>query len=110
MDWLLRWWPVLLFVTQGMLCWFVWSLKQQFISRADCKDCKKDRDADDEKASGKVEAVKDGLAKLAGKEEVRALSETVSRLTETVGNLNGRLTGINRAVDLLNQHHLRVNG
>lgn len=110
MDWLLKWWPVILFITQGLQGWFIWSLKQQFISRADCKDCRKDRDAEDEKASGKVENLKDGVAKLPTREEVLELGKTISRLTETVGNLNGRLTGINRAVDLLNQHHLRGNG
>lgn len=110
MDWLLKWWPVILFVTQALQGWFIWSLKQQFISRADCKDCKKDRDTEDAKASDKVENLKDGVARLPTREEVRTLGETISRLTEKLGHLDGRLSGINRAVDLLNQHHLRVNG
>ncbi|OGB77382.1 MAG: hypothetical protein A2496_04480 [Burkholderiales bacterium RIFOXYC12_FULL_60_6] len=110
MDELFRWWPLIIFLSQGLLAWFVWSLKQQFISRADCKDCKKDRSAADHEASDRIEDVEDDVGKLATRDEMAALGNKIERLSEKIGNLDGRLSGINRAVDLLNQHHLKVNG
>jgi hypothetical protein len=38
--------------------------------------------------------------------DIRDLSAQLTVLTEKLGHLDGRLTGINRAVDLLNQHHI----
>lgn len=40
------------------------------------------------------------------KGEMDALSNKIDRLNEKLARLDGRLTGVNRAVDLLNQHHL----
>lgn len=48
------------------------------------------------------------LRHLPGKHELDTLSVRISDLTEKLGNLDGRLTGINRAVDLMNQHLLKV--
>lgn len=45
---------------------------------------------------------------LPSRQDLSNLSDKISSLTEKLGTLDGRLTGINRAVDLLNQHHLRV--
>jgi cbb3-type cytochrome oxidase subunit 3 len=36
------------------------------------------------------------------------LGAKIESLVEKLGTLDGRLSGINRAVDLLNQHHLKI--
>lgn len=45
---------------------------------------------------------------LPSRQDLADLSKQIGGLTEKLGTLDGRLTGINRAVDLLNQHHLRI--
>jgi chromosome segregation ATPase len=45
---------------------------------------------------------------LPSRKDMADLLDKIGALTEKLGTLDGRLTGINRAVDLLNQHHLRV--
>lgn len=45
---------------------------------------------------------------LPSRQEISELSNRIGSLTENLGRLDGRLSGINRAVDLLNQHHLRT--
>ncbi len=44
---------------------------------------------------------------LPSREELSDLSNKIGSLTEKLGTLDGRLTGINRAVDLLNEHHIK---
>jgi len=44
------------------------------------------------------------------KEELEKLSEKIGALTEKLGRLEGRLSGVGRAVDLMNQHLLKVGG
>ncbi|MDR2551438.1 MAG: hypothetical protein LBD10_14705 [Desulfobulbus sp.] len=48
------------------------------------------------------------LRHLPSKGDFDKLSDQIGSLTEKLGTLDGRLGGINRAVDLLNQHHLRI--
>lgn len=47
---------------------------------------------------------------LPSRHDLSDLSKQIGSLTEKLGTLDGRLGGINRAVDLLNQHHLGVSG
>lgn len=46
------------------------------------------------------------LQALPSRDELAELTRNIGTLTEKLGVLDGRLGGINRAVDLLNQHHL----
>jgi len=45
----LKWWPVALFVFQGLGIWIAWSLSKKYVTREDCKKCRDERD----KANGK---------------------------------------------------------
>jgi hypothetical protein len=110
MDWLLKWWPVILFLAQVLQGWFVWSLKQQFISRSDCKECKREAVEQDKDATSRLGTLEADVHALPARPEVQALGDKIEKLTEKLGHLDGRLTGINRAVDLIHQHLLRVNG
>lgn len=53
-------------------------------------------------------AVQAELRHLPGKKEIDMLIRQISDLNEKMGRMDGRLTGINRAVDLMNQHLLKV--
>ncbi|MEW6595665.1 MAG: DUF2730 family protein [Thermodesulfobacteriota bacterium] len=107
---LLQWWPVILFVTQALQGWFIWSLKQQFISRSDCKECKRDAAEQDKDATSRLGTLEADIHALPARPELHALGNKIEVLTEKIGHLDGRVAGINRAVDLMNQHLLRVNG
>jgi len=47
------------------------------------------------------------INQLPSKPEICNLTNKIDRLSEKLATVDGRLGGINRAVDLLNQHHLR---
>ena len=106
MDDLLRWLPVIILFVQVVMAWVLWSLKQSFISRRECEDCRKEAEKKKEKTDTRVGAIETGVHKLPERSELQELSNKIGRLTEKLGKLDGRLTGINRAVDLLNQHHI----
>jgi len=48
------------------------------------------------------------ISHLPNRQDQAELSKQIVGLTEKLATLDGRLIGINRAVDLLNQHHLRI--
>ena len=98
---LARLWPLLFFVTQAVMAWALWSLKKQFVSRDEYE-------RDTEKRDQRLCELEKGSYSAPSREEIRALSEQIGTLTEKLATIDGRLTGINRAVDLLNQHHLRT--
>lgn len=52
----------------------------------------------------------DEISHLPAKAEFRDLSETMKHLTERIGNLDGRMSGVNRAVDLINQFLIEQGG
>lgn len=43
-------------------------------------------------------------------QDIKELSQHITTLQGKLSELNGRLTGINRAVDLLNEYHLKPGG
>lgn len=68
---------------------------------------KKERKKDCEAHKKRTTDLEKDVHHLPSRQELTELSGKIGSLTEKLGTLDGRLTGINRAVDLLNQHHLR---
>ncbi len=66
------------------------------------------RDRDCEERLRRITGLERDVHHLPSREEISKLSDQIGSLTEKLGTLDGRLSGINRAVDLLNQHHLRI--
>ncbi len=119
MDLLLRWLPVVILVIQMLMVWVLWSLKQQFMSRTECtlqrQGCGSSKELAVEKvgvqitkAGVRINALETDVHALPSRMEFIDLTNKIERLTEKLGTVDGRLGGINRAVDLLNQHHLKV--
>ena len=65
-----------------------------------------ERKADCKEHHQRTKMLELGIRELPSRDELNTLSKNIGDLTEKLGKLDGRLTGINRAVDLLNQHHL----
>jgi hypothetical protein len=110
MDLLLRWLPVVILVIQGLMAWGLWSLKQQFVSRRECDVRLVGVNARVGQTEVKVANLGESVHTMPPRSELQELSNKIGSLNEKLGYIDGRLSGINRAVDLLNQHHLRVNG
>ena len=106
MDTFLRWLPLGVFILQGLMAWGMWSLAQKFVTRGDCKDCKSKGEAEGEKSEDRITSLEASVNSLPTRAELTALGDKIGPLTEKIGHLNGRLAGVGRAVDLLNQHHL----
>jgi len=112
-DDFLRWLPVVILVIQGLMAWGLWSLRQQFMTRAECgktrQTCGNNKDESLAKTSGRLSGLEANVHALPSRAEFICLSKDIKDLTEKLGTVDGRLGGINRAVDLLNLHHLKVN-
>ena len=50
------------------------------------------------------------IAHLPGRNEIQELDKTMRALGEKIGNLDGRMSGVNRAVDLMNQFLIEQGG
>lgn len=68
--------------------------------------------SDHEKRTNQLEkdhqVMQANIQNLPDKDDLAELTKQIGRLTEKLATVDGRLTGINRAVDLLNQHHLGI--
>ena len=110
---------------QLLLAWFVWSMRQEFLSRKDCEKNRKEMAGESAKSLEKlgselklpsaktiadVEALKLEVAKLPDRKEIQEFTKMVVELNSALGELKGRINGINRAVDLMNQHHINESG
>lgn len=96
---------------QLLLAWFIWSMRKEFQSRTGCERNREKLGLELRLPSAKtiadVEALKLQVAKLPDRKEIQEFTNNVVSLNSALGELKGRLEGINRAVDLMNQHHLR---
>jgi len=52
----------------------------------------------------------DEVSHMPGRQELRELIRGMQNLTDRIGNLDGRMSGVNRAVDLINQFLIEQGG
>jgi len=102
--------PLLVMIVQFIVLWVLWSLRKNFCTTERCEEHRKallstHAEAKSE-TSGEIRALKSKIEKLPDREEIREFSREVGKLNNALGELKGRLTGIGRAVDLMNQHLL----
>ena len=111
MDEFLRWLPVALLVINFFIAWGLWSLKKQFVSHSECsanrENCGNNKNQADEKASVRLNKLEADVNALPTRLEFIDLSNKMGDMVGELGKLRGRLGGVNRAVDLLSQHHLQ---
>lgn len=107
--------PIGLVVVQLAIAWLVWSLRNGFVSREHCEKHRIARTSEGvrhhreikgqaERASTDVAALKNKIEALPTRSEMRALTAEISNMNKSIGKLEGRLGGVGRAVDLVNQH------
>ena len=91
-----------------------WQVDQgpKITALADVVAARSDRCIRHEERTNKLESehqvMQANLQNLPDKDDLAELAKQIGRLTEKLATVDGRLTGINRAVDLLNQHHLGI--
>lgn len=109
LDRLLRWLPVAILLFQGVMAWALWSLKQQFVTRREFDRCKAGCVELSDRLEEKVEGIGGHIHTLLPRSELSDLSAKIDILIEKTAHVEGRMAGVSRAVDLLNQHHLQGN-
>lgn len=129
MDWMLKWWPVVLFLFQGLLVWIFWSLRKKFVTCETCDTFRKDaaEKADKAKyaaieqaqtasaaAEQRFKEMERAMGDLASATDVKELLTDVGKLREgqrgmeeAVKGLGHSLDRIDKPLGLLLQHHLR---
>lgn len=128
---LARFWPVALFMIQGLGMWVFWSLGKQFVTRQALAKAVAKIDADREALrrdmTGTIDAVRhevgdvradvddlhEQIAKTATHEDVAALSRATGEiagdlkgLTATVGGLAQSVNAVAENVNMLLRHHV----
>jgi len=98
-DAMMRWWPVPFLAFQGVMAWIWWSLDKRFIPSTTYEK-------DQKEVGNRIAELERGVYTAPTRPEISALTAQLQSLGQKLSHLDGRLTGVNRAVDLLNQHHL----
>ena len=87
------------------------------ISKEDFKDAKRQKDQDCAKHKDETKGLEQAyhtlsreVDKLPSRSEIKELSDSMRTLTEKIGNLDGRMSGVNRAVDLINEFLIEQGG
>lgn len=87
--------------------------RQEDAKKARDEQCKQHR-SETSGATSKLQELyshlHDEISHLPARGEIRDLSESMKHLTERIGNLDGRMSGVNRAVDLINQFLIEQGG
>lgn len=100
--------PLLIMVVQLGLVWILWSLSRKFCTVEKCEQHRvsisEERDKTKEKITHELEGMKGRIGKLPDRTEMQELSREIGEMNKMLGKLEGRLSGIGRAVDLMNQH------
>jgi len=85
---------------------YVWLANRQMVTVKHIKDIK----CTVEGHGDRLTVLETDIRHLPARREMADLGEKIANLNKNLGVLEGRLSGINRAVDLLNQHHLNGGG
>lgn len=109
--------PLVVLLVQGLLAWLMWSLRREYVSRADCGACHGKLDA-------QVAEMDTHIASLAGAVEAAPTSKDMQvvlvRLAEISGDLKAAsvraegqaelLKAMSRQVSMLTDYHVTKNG
>ncbi len=86
-------------------------------TRAELEEAKVKRDgkcgshqAGTKKLESSLSALQLEVSKLPSRSEIKELSDSMRILSKEIGNLDGRMSGVNRAVDLINEFLIEQGG
>lgn len=104
METLLHYWPICLFVLNGVMAWFIWSMRQSFATRQDLEDVHDSVD----KVAQRVELVERDMMHLPTKDQLHSLMlqmEGLSGALETArADYRHVLDGQRRVEAVLTRH------
>lgn len=75
-----------------------------------CDEHKQQTAKDTAKLNRLYEHLHEEISHLPGRQELHDLTASMRSLTDRIGNLDGRMQGVNRAVDLINQFLIEQGG
>lgn len=75
-----------------------------------CEEHKQQTAKDTAKLQRLYEHLHEEISHLPGRQELQDLTASMRNLTDRIGNLDGRMQGVNRAVDLINQFLIEQGG
>ena len=109
--------PLVVLLVQGLLAWLMWSLRREYVSRADCGACHGKVDA-------QIAGVDTRVAGLEGAVEAAPTSKDMQTVMVQLAEISGELKAANaraegqaellksvsRQVSMLNDYHVTKNG
>lgn len=106
MDDLVRWWPLALFLLNGVSFWLVWSIRTGLVSKSELDLTRREIDGRIDNVDRRVATVESELRHLPTQRDITLLTGQIGQLESRMGEALGRLEGIGRATDLMNEHLL----
>lgn len=98
---LLRWVPLVL---QALLFWVMWSLSQKFVSRENFEKHRKSLMTQAGEVDRRISKTEKELTLLPTRRDIIELNNNMAKLNKELGETQGRLKGIGRATDIMNQY------
>lgn len=109
--------PLVVLVVQGLLAWLMWSLRREYVTRADCNACHTTIET-------QIAGMDTRMAGLAGAVETAPTSKDMQTVMVQLAEISGELKAANaraegqaellksvsRQVSMLNDYHVTKNG
>lgn len=124
MDPILKYWPIFWSIANVLALWATWSFKRALPSHADVKAVADSVDALEESVDDNIDEIKvrvseqattiarleEAVKRAPTHTDIKELSKRIEELHGDLKEVVGGLSGIRRAVDLMNEYLLNNNG
>ena len=98
-DYISRFLPLVIILTQAVFAWVVWSLSKKFTTRHDCAECRKDIDERLEAVEQRGLVLDTALTNLPTVQDFHALAQSLEKLNGSLGREIEGLRGGQRAME-----------
>lgn len=102
------WLPIMLFLTQLVMGWVLWSLRKAFVSRDNCDKCRNEIAGEVDALEGRITRNEDQLANQPTVKEVNSLNLTLQELSGDVNVLAERIEGVKDSQASIKELVIRV--
>lgn len=100
-DW---WFGLIQMVFNALVAFYLWANRRYQATNKAFRGCREEMTCRIEKTETSLVRIETDLTHVPGQKQFEALGKDIRELTSGLGELKGRLEGINRVADLMNQY------
>lgn len=105
--------PLVVLLAQGLLAWLMWSLRREYVSRADCDVCHGKLDTQAAGVETRVAALEGALETVPTSRDMQTVMVQLAEISGELKAANARAEGqaellksVSRQVSMLNDYHV----